>query len=228
MDWDSLGTVLWQLGCAALAGGMIGIQRAFRGKVAGVRTHILICVGSALFMQISRALPGLSAPVPPGIQPGFAGDPARIASQVVVGCGFIGAGTIMRSGFSVAGITSAATIWVVAALGLAAGSGMYEVLAGGTAASLATLFLLGLLPVAALRSFVTFQITFRTEAVLARYRKDLEKRDLGYRFMGFQRAPDGSVGVDLLVRLQGARIQELELELLEDPDILRVSTSPHL
>jgi putative Mg2+ transporter-C (MgtC) family protein len=98
---------------AALAlGGVIGFQREREGKEAGLRTHILIGVGSALFTVISVFA--------------FGGDPARIASGVVAGIGFIGAGTILKTtGGVVKGLTTAASIWITAAIGLAAGAGLY-------------------------------------------------------------------------------------------------------
>lgn len=107
---------------ATALGGIIGYQRERAGKPAGLRTHILICVGAALFTVAS--LYGFGA----------AADPARIAAGIVAGIGFIGAGAIMRRGEGVIeGLTTAATIWVVAAIGLAAGAGLYLVSAVTTA-----------------------------------------------------------------------------------------------
>ncbi len=98
---------------AAVLGAIIGYQREWAGKEAGLRTHILISSGSALFTVVSIY--------------GFAGaDPSRIAAGVVTGIGFIGAGVILhRSGGAVIGLTTAATIWAVAGLGMAAGAGLY-------------------------------------------------------------------------------------------------------
>ena len=94
-------------------GGLIGLQRELSGKPAGLRTNLLICLGAALITQVSLSLPARLG----------AGDPARIAAQIVAGIGFLGAGTIMRSQHAVHGLTSAATIWVVAAVGLTVGAG---------------------------------------------------------------------------------------------------------
>jgi uncharacterized membrane protein YhiD involved in acid resistance len=98
---------------AAGLGGLIGLQRELSGKPAGLRTNLLICLGAALITHVSLALPAHLG----------VGDPARIAAQIVAGIGFLGAGTIMRSRHAVHGLTSAATIWVVAAVGLAVGAG---------------------------------------------------------------------------------------------------------
>ena len=94
-----------------LLGGIVGLERQISGKPAGLRTNILICLGSALLMDLSLQL---------GIIDGGEriGDPARIAAQIVSGIGFIGAGTIMQARGAVIGLTTAATIWVVAAIGM--------------------------------------------------------------------------------------------------------------
>ncbi len=118
---------------ATLLGGLIGLQRELSGKPAGLRTNLLICLGAALITQISLALPAALG----------AGDPARIAAQIVSGIGFLGAGTIMRSRHAVHGLTSAATIWVVAAVGLAVGAGFERQAAMGTALILIALTVLG-------------------------------------------------------------------------------------
>ena len=98
-----------------LLGGIVGVERELSGKPAGLRTNILICLGSALLMDLSITL-GM-------IDGERVGDPARIAAQVVTGVGFLGAGTIMQARGEVVGLTTAATIWVVAAIGLAVGAG---------------------------------------------------------------------------------------------------------
>ena len=108
--------VLVQLGLAVLLGGAIGLERELAGKPAGLRTNILICVGAMLFtlMSVRLAFEG----------PGH-GDPTRVAAQIATGVGFIGAGTILHARGAVTGLTSAATIWVVAAIGIAVGAGAY-------------------------------------------------------------------------------------------------------
>lgn len=110
--------MVFRLVTAAVLGGLIGLERQRRNHPAGLRTHILVAVGSALLMIISEdlALQYLDR---------TNADPARIAAQVVSGIGFLGAGTIMREGLTVRGLTTAASLWVVAALGMAAGGGYY-------------------------------------------------------------------------------------------------------
>src|SRR5437588_6534771 len=116
---------------AAILGGIIGIEREIRDKPAGLRTNILICVGSTLFMGLSTQVAQL-----------LGGDPTRIAAQIISGIGFLGAGAVLHSHGFVLGLTTAATIWVVAGVGMAVGSGMYWVAIFATAMSLVTLYLL--------------------------------------------------------------------------------------
>ena len=112
---------LWlQVVLATLLGGAIGLERELSGKPAGLRTNILICVGATLFTVLSFKL-SLGR-----------GDPARVAAQILPGVGFIGAGTILHARGSITGLTSAATIWVVAAIGMALGSGAYTDAIGTT------------------------------------------------------------------------------------------------
>jgi len=117
-----------------LAGGIIGFERSSRHQVAGLRTHILIAVGATLLMLLSIWIPQAIG--------GERGDPGRIAAQVVSGIGFLGAGAIIRLGNNVKGLTTAASLWLVAAVGLALGAGMYIAAAIGEAISLITLIFL--------------------------------------------------------------------------------------
>src|SRR5258705_7046806 len=112
--------LMLQVGLATLLGGAIGLERELGGKPAGLRTNILICIGSVLYTHLSLAM--LNAIAGSG---GTGTDPTRVAGQIVTGVGFIGAGTILHARGAVVGLTSAATIWVVAAIGVALGSGYY-------------------------------------------------------------------------------------------------------
>jgi putative Mg2+ transporter-C (MgtC) family protein len=122
-----------RLGCAILCGGLIGLERELRDKPAGLRTIVLICVGSCLFAIISQRVSANHD------------DSTRIAAQIVTGVGFLGAGAIIRGdGGIVLGLTTAATIWTVAAVGMAAGFGEFMLAAEGTAAVMVTLVALQL------------------------------------------------------------------------------------
>lgn len=124
MDWDYIIRLL----LAAVLGGVIGLEREYHAKEAGFRTHVLVAVGSALFMLISQY--GFDAFL--GVK-SVSFDPSRIASQVVTGIGFIGAGTIIFQKKFIRGLTTAAGIWVTGAIGLACGCGMYFIAAVTTA-----------------------------------------------------------------------------------------------
>ena len=141
---------------AVVAGGAVGLERQIAGKPAGLRTNILICVGSALLMDLSIHIGTAFGEV-------RIGDPARIAAQVVTGIGFIGAGTIMQGGGTVTGLTSAATLWVVAAIGLTAGAGFYVEALGGTLTVMVVLAGLGRLEHGLLRVARTMNVTVRTK-----------------------------------------------------------------
>lgn len=103
---------------SGVLGGLVGLERESLNKSAGFRTHILVCVGSALIMIVSQDIYNM-------YHAKTTMDPARIAAQVVSGIGFLGAGTIMREGATVKGLTTAATLWAVAGVGLAVGAGSY-------------------------------------------------------------------------------------------------------
>lgn len=124
-----------------MLGGAIGLEREIAGKPAGLRTNILICVGAALFMHLSILVAEI------GFSPDGHpyGDTTRIAAQIVSGIGFLGAGAILHAQGAVVGLTTAATIWVVAAVGAAVGAGAYVESVGTVV--LMVLVLVGLRPV---------------------------------------------------------------------------------
>ncbi|MBO7728454.1 MAG: MgtC/SapB family protein [Oscillospiraceae bacterium] len=108
---------------ACMCGFVLGVERSRRFKEAGVRTHMIVCVGAALIMIVSKyGFEDLSTEIYNGTR---AADPARLAAQVVSGVGFLGAGMIFKNGGSVTGLTTAAGIWAAAGIGLAVGAGMY-------------------------------------------------------------------------------------------------------
>lgn len=116
---------------AAALGGVLGFEREWRQKYAGLRTNILIAIGSALFTVMSIDLSASSG-----------GDPTRVAAQIVTGIGFLGAGAIMRTGSGIRGLTTAAMIWVNAAIGVAVGGGEYSAAITATIVTLIVLVLL--------------------------------------------------------------------------------------
>ena len=131
-----MGTVLSgtiaRLVVAAILGGAIGLERQLRHKPAGLRTNMFICFGAAMFTVLSDQLAG-----------GFGGDHTRVAAQIIPGIGFIGAGSILHARGSVVGLTTAATLFVVASVGMAAGGGLYVTAVFATIVILIALALLG-------------------------------------------------------------------------------------
>ena len=122
---------------AAVLGGLIGLEREARSKPAGFRTNMLICLGAALLTEVSTFV------ARDAMTGGYNADPGRISAQIVSGVGFLGAGTIMQARGSVTGLTTAATLWVVAAIGMAVGAGAYLYALIATLLVMLALILLG-------------------------------------------------------------------------------------
>jgi putative Mg2+ transporter-C (MgtC) family protein len=124
--WQEVAGVLLKLGLGVLLAGAVGWEREIHGRPAGVRTHMLVALGTMLFSEVGAA---------------FGGDPARVAAQVVTGIGFLGAGTILRTGGEIRGLTTAASIWAVAAISMAvaAGGAFMTIAVAGTILALITL-----------------------------------------------------------------------------------------
>ena len=136
------GEILVRVALAAALGGAIGAERELREREAGFRTHLIVSVGAALFTLVSAyAWTDWAF----STRAGLVFDPTRIAAQIVSGIGFLGAGAIIRQGLSVRGLTTAATLWVVAAIGMAAGAGYYWAAVATTGVVLVSLWPLRLL-----------------------------------------------------------------------------------
>ena len=135
LHWEmasgAVGSSLVRLVVAAILGGIIGLEREFKHRAAGLRTNMFICFGAAMFTLLSERLAGVPS------------DSARIAAQIIPGIGFIGAGSILHTRGLTTGLTSAATLFVVASVGMAAGGGLYLTAIFGTGMVLAALFALG-------------------------------------------------------------------------------------
>ena len=125
--WFDISPLSWQaIGITLLTGSIVGLERQLRGKPAGIRTSILITLGTYLFVALSLPL-GHSVVDPSRLMGQVVTDPSRIIGQVVTGIGFLGAGVMLTREGIVVGVTSAATIWVLAAIGVATGLGHYQV-----------------------------------------------------------------------------------------------------
>lgn len=203
-----------QLVLATVFGGAIGLERELGGKPAGLRTNILICIGSALYTKLSITMASGNA------------DPTRVAAQIVTGVGFIGAGTILHARGAVVGLTSAATIWVVAAIGVALGAAFYWEAAGTTLLVLIVLQGLGRVERLVGRQSMQSRLVVhaRPDATVL---DDLEEviRRTG---VTIERAASRRENVDLVAEftLRGPkRLQdEVMLALLHHPGVRTVST----
>ena len=129
-DWPLINGILLKLALAAFLGGIVGFEREFHGRPAGIRTHMLLVIGVTLFSEVSKHFGG--------------GDAGRIAAQIVTGVGFLGAGSIMRLGAEIKGLTTAASLWAVSAIGMAVSTGGSFLLIA-LVATLLTVFTLGVI-----------------------------------------------------------------------------------
>ena len=124
-EWVAVGRLL----LAVVLGGLVGLERQTHGRPAGLRTHILVCLGSALVVTVGLSL-------------GPAADPGRAIAGIVTGVGFLGAGVIVKSKEIIRGLTTAACIWFVAAIGIAVGQGLYVIASASTFIGIAILTLM--------------------------------------------------------------------------------------
>jgi putative Mg2+ transporter-C (MgtC) family protein len=179
--------VLLRLTVAAALGGAIGFERELRERGAGLRTHLLVCLGSALFTIVSAY--GFHEFLVHGGSL-VRTDPTRIAAQIVSGIGFLGAGAIIRQGLSVRGLTTAATLWLVAAIGMASGAGYYS---GAVIATIGALLTLGPLRIVAYR-------------IIHRYRPETDR-------LLVEIPAGGSPGAVIeAIERSGGRVRALEIE----------------
>lgn len=184
--------LLIRLLLSAVLGAAIGIEREVRDQPAGMRTHMLVSVGSATFTVLS--IYAFDAP---------GADPARVAAQIVSGIGFLGAGAILKYGVNVRGLTTAASLWAVAAVGMAAGAGAWGVALGATAI---VIFSLGPLRFVERRLFggehnrLQVQVTAADAAALGRLFQAISERKVHVREIASTRSETGTHQVELELR----------------------------
>jgi putative Mg2+ transporter-C (MgtC) family protein len=195
------GSIVFRLVVAAALGGAVGIERELRDREAGFRTHLLVSAGSALFTLVSAY--GFQEFLASG-DPVIRADPTRIAAQIVTGIGFLGAGAIIREGLAVRGHTTAATLWVVAAIGMASGAGYY---AAAVTATILTVIALWPLRIAA-------------HVMIERFRPE-EKRIV-------IELKEGQSALELLhdIEARGANVQHFELTEERDRRVVTLEVEP--
>lgn len=194
---------------ALVLGGVMGLERQYNDKPAGYATNSIICVGATLFTILSLYMSELG------------GDPGRIAAQIVSGVGFLGAGAILREGNKVSGLTTAAAVWLVAAIGMAIGFGQY-LLACVTCAAILLLQLgvrrtLGL--VERIRRYDTIYLTCTPKwAVVEQICKEIERQNVQVLKKEITKH-EGHFAVSLVATFTGKEFQKVTRTLLEMPDV---------
>jgi putative Mg2+ transporter-C (MgtC) family protein len=214
--------VLLRLVLAGILGGAIGAEREIREREAGLRTHMLVAIGAALFTIVSAyAWTDFTF----SAQSGITYDPTRIAAQIVTGIGFLGAGAIIRQGLSVRGLTTAASLWVVAAIGIAAGAGYYS---GAVITTIVVLVSLWPLRIAAHRIFerirpgeLRLEVELQANESPSVLLESLESRGVAVRAFEVEDARDRR-RVALDVRLAQAQPETVTAELMRLEQVLGV------
>jgi putative Mg2+ transporter-C (MgtC) family protein len=198
-----LSSTILRLIVAAILGGIIGLERELHHKPAGLRTNMFICFGAAMFTVLSDELAA-----------GFGGDHTRIAAQIIPGIGFIGAGSILHSRGSVSGLTTAATLFVVASIGMAAGGGLYLTAIFATGVILIALAVLGRMEKSFELKFVrmNYEVTGEnTEVILSEVNHILD--ELGKTVMDVRAAAGGGQSrVEFSV--DGSKLEQQKLNRL--------------
>jgi putative Mg2+ transporter-C (MgtC) family protein len=203
-DWPA--EYVLRLLLAAVAGGLVGIERELRGRQAGFRTNLLVSVGSALVMLVSISFVGRAWPH--GTEVNVNIDPARIAYGIMTGIGFLGAGAILKHNSGVRGLTTAAALWCVAAVGMAAGFGMYTITVIATVIIVAALWVLDyvekFMPRTRYRTLI-IRRRWGPDCVLETVNK-VKQAGLKVQTAGFERTPD-LASVDVRIHAAFKRMQ---------------------
>ena len=218
-EWDVIARTV----AALLAGGAIGLERSFHGRAAGLRTYALVCFGSALL--VAAAHYEFTADVH------GSGEVTRVIQGIVTGIGFLGAGVIVKEGFSVRGLTTAASIWVAAAIGVVIGAGSYLTGAEATIVTLVALALLrhleDRLPA---QSYVRVDVAFDRSLAMDedRFRQLIERHgfkmgELAYRLSG---DPSHLEYRAVVWTSRPQAISALQASLLAQPEVLEFAITP--
>ena len=226
-DWQALLIMTAQIGAALLAGGLIGLERSYHGRAAGFRTFSLVALGSCLLM-VAISYP--SHWYPP-VENSWRLDPSRVMQGIATGVGFLGAGVIFRDGFTVRGLTTAACIWVVSAIGVMFGIGLYWLGLVGTVITLVVLSLFKqietMLP-SNQYSYLTISFERDYTPNEADFRQRLLALGVEAQEMGYGISPEGAL-FEYHATLRTAHtqnVQRLAEELRHDTRVIRFKLSP--
>ncbi len=214
---------------ALFAGGLIGLERSHRGRAAGFRTHVLVCLASSLLMLVTVYEPHWMVRTSAGTN--MVLDPTRMAQGIMTGIGFLGAGAIIKEGFTVRGLTTAASIWTTAALGILIGIGFWYAATLGTLLALGTLSLFrwveARLPT---ETYANFSVRYKRDNAVSE--ADLRKLVAAHGFSLQQVSYRLHGEVDLLEyrsvlrTMQSANLEKLAATLGHDPKVLEYRIAP--
>jgi putative Mg2+ transporter-C (MgtC) family protein len=221
--------IVFRLFAALLAGGLIGLERSHRGRPAGFRTHALVCLASGLLMLVTVYETHWVAKAAGGTN--IVIDPTRMAQGIMTGIGFLGAGAIIKEGFSVRGLTTAASIWITAAIGVLIGVGFYSAAMIGTALALGTLSLFrwaeARLPT---ESYANFMVRFKRDAALpeAELRELVAHHGFSLHNMSFRLHREvGELEYRTVLRtMKWSNLEKLSSTLSRDPKVLEYRIAP--
>jgi putative Mg2+ transporter-C (MgtC) family protein len=221
-------SILVHLFGATLAGALIGLERTYHGRPAGFRTHVLVCTASSLLMLLGTSAAATLSGLPPE---SVRVDPARMAQGIMTGIGFLGAGTIMKEGTSVRGLTTAASIWMTASIGIMLGAGFYFAATVATALALSTLSLFRWLEsVIPTLAFARLVIRFARGDTLSEdaLRQMIERHEIKATNMSYRQIDGGQYReYEMTVRARHTRhFRRLSESLSALPVVLEFSLTP--
>lgn len=210
MNLSDLPDFAMPLLAAILAGGLIGFEREWRGRAAGFRTHILVCLASALLMEAAVSQGSWRFDVLAGTE--IVSDPTRMAHGVLTGIGFLCAGVIFRAGFSIHGLTTAASLWITAAIGLLFGAGLFALAATGTVLTVVILAMLRLVSARLpQQSIIDAEVVWRREAPEAEDQVEAAIGEIGWLRRGDRHELiDGGEAVRRTFRLRATGEESLK------------------
>jgi len=220
--------IVFRLVAALVAGGLVGLERSHRGRPAGFRTHALVCLASTLLMLVT-VYGGHWIPRATNVT--LVLDPTRMAQGIMTGIGFVGAGAIIKEGFSVRGLTTAASIWATAAIGILAGVGFYFAAAVGTVLALGTLSLFrwveARLPT---ESYASFMVRFKRGTAMpeAELRRLVSAHGFSVYNMSYRLHGDTDVFEyrTVIRTMQPANLEKLSSTLSRDANVLEYRIAP--
>jgi len=220
--------MVWRLAAAIAAGGIIGLERTYRGRAAGFRTHALVCVASSLLMLVTVYE---SHWFTQQVAARVVVDPTRMAQGIMTGIGFLGAGVIVKEGLTVRGLTTAASIWTTAAIGILTGIGFYFAAGIGTVATLGTLsvfrWIEGKMPA---EFYANFLVRFPRASVMPEpdLRRLISEHGFDVANMSYRIAGQGKeFEYQMVLRtLHSGNVQNFSARLASEPSVTEFRIAP--